>query len=150
MYLPTSQGLTLYLCFLMGSFYEFISVLYKALLWPLLTYASPGWFPFLSATNITKLERFHRAANRAIFSFLWSFPIPSQFLSSEAFPPPLRVTLTQFGQSFLMSRLYVSQPPFISGLARLGVKPKLCRFSWRVFASTPPLRLPHAPPLIVP
>ena len=23
---------------------------------PFLTYASPGWFPFLSATNITKLE----------------------------------------------------------------------------------------------
>ena len=30
---------------------------------PLLTYASPEWFPFLSATNITKLERLHRAAS---------------------------------------------------------------------------------------
>ena len=34
---------------------ESLSVLYKSFLRPLLTYASPGWFPFLSATNITKL-----------------------------------------------------------------------------------------------
>ena len=30
----------------------------------------------------------------------------------------------------------------ISGLARLGVKPRLCRSSWRAFASTHPLMLP--------
>ena len=42
-----------------------------------------------------------------------------------------------------MSGLFVSQPPFpISGLARLGVKPTLCRSSWRAFASTHPLMLP--------
>ena len=45
---------------------ESISVLYKSFLRPLLTYASPGWFPILSATNLTKLERLHRAASRAI------------------------------------------------------------------------------------
>ena len=45
---------------------EALSVLYKAFLQPLLTYASPGWFPFLSATNFTKLERLYRAASRAI------------------------------------------------------------------------------------
>ena len=38
---------------------EFLCVLYKSFLRPLLTYASPGWFPFLSATNLTKLERPH-------------------------------------------------------------------------------------------
>ena len=38
---------------------ESLSVLYKSFLRSLLTYASPGWFPFLSATNITKLERLH-------------------------------------------------------------------------------------------
>ena len=32
---------------------ESLSVLYKAFLRSLLTYASPGWFPFLSATNFT-------------------------------------------------------------------------------------------------
>ena len=45
---------------------ESLSVLYKAFLWPLFTYASPGWFPFLSVINFTKLERLHRAASRAI------------------------------------------------------------------------------------
>ena len=35
---------------------ECLSVLYKAFLRPLLTYVSPGWFPFLSVTSITKLE----------------------------------------------------------------------------------------------
>ena len=41
-----------------------------------------------------------------------------------------------------MSGLFVSQPSFpISGLARLGVKPRLCRSSWRAFASTHPLML---------
>ena len=36
-----------------------LSLLYKSFLRPLLTYASPGWFLFLSATNLTKLERLH-------------------------------------------------------------------------------------------
>ena len=38
---------------------ESLSVLYKSFLRPLFTYASPGWFSFLSATNSTKLERLH-------------------------------------------------------------------------------------------
>ena len=46
--------------------HEPLSLLHKAFLRPLLTYASPGWFPFLSVTNITKLERLHRSATRAI------------------------------------------------------------------------------------
>ena len=33
---------------------ESLSVLYKSFLCPLFTYASLGWFPFLSVTNITK------------------------------------------------------------------------------------------------
>ena len=73
---------------------ESLSVLYKSFLRSLLTYASPGWFPFLSATNITKLERLHRAASRAIIGCLSSSPIP--LLLTEAFLPPLRVTLTHF------------------------------------------------------
>ena len=119
---------------------ESLSLLYKAFLRPLLTYASPGWFPFLSAANFTKLERLHRAASRAITGCLSSSPIP--LLLSEASLPPLRVTLTHFT---LLSyeralRLPTSFP--ISGLARLGVKPRLCRLSWRAFASTHPLMLP--------
>ena len=56
---------------------ESLSVLYKSFLWPLLTYALPGWFPFLSATNVTKLESLHRAASRAITGCLSSSPYPS-------------------------------------------------------------------------
>ena len=119
---------------------ESLSLLYKSFLRPRLTYASPGWFPFLSATNITKLERLHRAASRAITDCLSSSPIP--LLLTEASLPPLRVTLTQF--TFLSYeralRLPTSFP--ISGLARHGVKPRLCRSSWKAFASTHPLMLP--------
>ena len=118
---------------------ESLSVLYKSFLQPLLTYASPGWFPFLSA-NLTKLERLRRAASRTITGCLSSSPIP--LLLTEASLPPLRVTLTQFT---LLSyeralRLPTSFP--ISGLARLGVKPRLCKSSWRALASTHPLMLP--------
>ena len=119
---------------------ESLSLLYKSFLRPLLTYASPGWFPFLSVTNITKLESFHRAASRAITGCLSSLHIP--LLLSEASLPPLRVTLTHFTLSSYERafRLATSFP--ISGLARLGVKPRLCRSSWRAFASTHPLMLP--------
>ena len=107
---------------------ESLSLLYKTFLWPLLTYVSPGWFLFLSAINITKLERLYRAASHAITG--------------------CRVTLTHFT---LLSyeralRLPTSFP--ISGLARLGVKPRLCRLSWRALASTHPLMLSFASPCL--
>ena len=135
-----SQGLTLYLCFFLGPSKESLSVLYKSFLRFLLTYASPGWFPFLSASNLTKLERLHRAASRAITGCLSSSPIP--LLLTEASLPPLRVTLTHFTLlSFEQAlRLPTSFP--IACLARLGVKPRLCRSSWRTSASTHPLMLP--------
>ena len=89
---------------------ESLSLLYKSFLRPLLTFASPGWFPFLSATNITKLERLHRAASRAITGCLSSSLI--SLLLTEASLPPLRVTLTHF-TLFFTSGLFVSQPPFL-------------------------------------
>ena len=73
---------------------ESLSVLYKSFLRSLLTYASPRWFPFLSAVNFTALERLHRAASRAITGCLLFSPIP--LLLFEASLPPLRVTLTHF------------------------------------------------------
>ena len=118
---------------------ESLSLLYKAFLWSLLTYVSPGWFLFLSVTNITKLEDLHRAASRAITGCLSSSPIP--FLLSEAFLPTLRVTLTHFTLSSYERALRLPTSFPISGLARLGVKPRLCRSSWRAFASTHPLML---------
>ena len=59
-----------------GSSKESLFVLYQSFLRPLFTYASPGWFPFLSVTSFTKLERLHRAASRAITGCLSFSPIP--------------------------------------------------------------------------
>ena len=108
-----------------GPSMESLSLLYKGFLWSLLTYASPGWFPFLSATNITKLERLYRAASRAITGCLLFFPIP--LLLSEASLPPLRVTLTHFTLFSYERALRLPTSFPISGLARLGVKPRFCR-----------------------
>ena len=118
---------------------ESLSLLYKSFVRSLSTYASPGWFPFLSVTNVTKLARLHRAASRAITGCLWSSAIP--LLLSEASLRPLRVTLTHF--TLFSYERALRLPTFfpISGLARLGVKPRLCRSSWRAFASTHPLML---------
>ena len=113
------------------------SVLYKAFLWSLFTYASPGWFPFISATNITKLECFHRAALTGCLSLS---PIP--LLLSEASLSPLRVTLTDFTLFSYERPLRLPTSFPISGLARLGVKPRLCRSSWRAFAFAHSLMLP--------
>ena len=123
-----------------GGSKESLSVLYKAFPRPLLTYASPRWFPFLSATNFTKLERLHRAASRAITGCLSSSPIP--LLLSEASLPLLRVILTHFTLSSYERALCLSTSFPISGFARLGVKPRLYRSSWRAFAPTHPLMLP--------
>ena len=67
--------------------------------------------------------------------------------------PPYPASLRGFSSSppshpdsfyfYLICRLFVSQPLFpISVLARLGVKPRLCRSSWRAFASNHPFMLP--------
>ena len=121
-------------------FKESLSLLYKFFLRPLLTYASAGWFPFLGVTNFTKLERLHRAASRAISGCLSSSSIP--LLLSEASLPPLRVTLTHFTLSPYDRALRLPTSYPISGLATLGVKPRLCKSSWRAFASTHPLMFP--------
>ena len=114
---------------------ESLSLLYKAYFWPFLTYASLGWFPFLIITNISKLECLHRAANHTISGCLSSFPIP--LLLSKASLPPPRVTLTHFTLSSYELALCLPTSFPISGLAKLGVKPRFCRSSWRAFASTP-------------
>ena len=118
---------------------ESLSLLYKAFLW-LFTYASPRWFPFVSITNITKLERFHQAASCAICGCLSSSPI--LLLLSEASLPPLRVTLTHFALSSYERALCLPTSFSISGLARHGVKPRLCRTLWRAFAFTHLLMFP--------
>ena len=118
--------------------------MYKAFLRPLLTYASPGWFVSLSVTNITKSERLHRAASRTISGCLSSSPIP--LIVSETSLPFKRVNLTHFALSSYKRALRLPTSFPISGLARLGVKPRLCRSSWRASLSTHPLMLPSTSP----
>ena len=76
-----------------GSSKESLSPLYKAFLWPLLTCAHQDGF-LSSVTDITKLERLHRAASRAITGCLSSSSI--LLFLSEASLPTLRVILTHF------------------------------------------------------
>ena len=123
---------------------ESLSVLYKSFLRPLLTYASPGWFSFLCVTNITKLERLHRAASCTITGCLSSSL--SHFFSPRLlhlfYKSPWLISLFfSYGRALCLPTSFP-----ISGLARLGVKPRLCRLSWRAFASTYPLMLSSACP----
>ena len=68
--------------------------------------------------------------------------VPIPLLLTEAFLPPLRVTLTHFTLFSYERALRLPTSFPISGLARLGVKPRLCISSLRAFASTHPLMLP--------
>ena len=98
--------------------------MYKAFLRLLLIYASTGWFPFLSVTNSTKMERLNRAASRAITSCISSSLMP---LLSKVSLPPLQVTLTRFTLLSYERTLRLSTSFPISGLARVGEKPRLCK-----------------------
>ena len=71
-------------------------------------------------------------------------PYPSSTL--RGFDSPLRVTLTHFTLSSYERALCLPTSFPIFGLARHGVKPRLCRSSWRAFASTYPLMLPSTSP----
>ena len=83
----------------------------------------PRWFSFLSATNFTKLERLHRAASRAITGCLSSSPIPLLLIEASLYP--LQVTLFHFTLSSYVQALCLPTSFPISGLARLGVRPRL-------------------------
>ena len=63
-------------------------------------------------------------------------------LLSEIFLPPLRDNFTHFTLSSYKQALCFLTSFSISVLPRLGVKPQLCRSSWRAFASTHSLMLP--------
>ena len=54
---------------------ESLCTLYKAVVRSILTYAFPGWFPFLPPTHITSVERMHRSSCTAITGCLSSTPI---------------------------------------------------------------------------
>ena len=85
---------------------------------------------------------------RLVAPSLAAFHSPlSHFYSPRLLYLPLRVTLTHFTLSSYERALRLPTSFPISGLARLGVKPRLCRSSWRAFASTHPLMLPSTSPM---
>ena len=62
---------------------ESFSLLYKAFVRPVLTYAFAGWFPFLCNTATNHLEVLHRAACRVITGCLFSTPSSRLLLEAQ-------------------------------------------------------------------
>ena len=122
---------------------ESLTILYKAFVRPVLSYASPGWYPFLCDTNSSNLEVLHRAACRAITGCLSSTPIP--LLQLEALLPPLSVTLSHQALSFYERALRLPPAFPIGSLASTSVKKRLKHPSWRSFCLSHGLPPPSAP-----
>ena len=99
---------------------------------------------FPKCYHITKFECLHREDSCTIISCLSSSSI--LLLLSKASLLSLRVILTHFTLSSYEWALCLPTSFPISGLARLGVKSRLCRSSWRAFASTHPLMFPSTSP----
>ena len=70
---------------------ESLASVYRTFLLPALTYASPGWFPFIYAKHLQPLEALHHSACRVITGCVSTSPIPLLLL--EAGLSPLTVTL---------------------------------------------------------
>ena len=102
---------------------ESLSLLYKAFVRPVLTYASPGWFPFLCNTATNHLEVLHRAACRVITGCLFS--TPSSLLLLEAQLPPLKLTLEH--QTLYSFERALRLPPDFSSLYALAIRNVPCR-----------------------
>ena len=107
----------------------------------MLTYASPGWFPFLCNTATNHLEVLHRAACRVTTGCLSS--TPSSLLLLEAQLPPLKLTLEHQALSSFERALRL--PPDFSSLNALATRNVPCRLkkpSWRSFCSSATQSLP--------
>ena len=72
--------------------------------------------------------------------------LPYPTSSLRGFFTPLRVILSAFTLSSYKRALHLPTSFPISGLARLKVKPRLIRSSWRAFTFTHPLMLPSTSP----
>ena len=131
---------------------ESLCTLYKAFIRPILTYASPGWFPFSSPTHITSVERMHRSFCRVITGCLLSTPIP--LLHIEALLPPLRVTFTHQSLSFFEQALRLPSTIPLASLANSNPRTRFKKGSWRSFSRshnlTPDLHLSREPLILCP
>jgi len=78
----------------------FLFQLYKAYIRPILSYASPGWYPFLCDTLKKDLEVYHRRACRVISGSHASTPVPLLLLESLTPTPLLEITLNHQALAF--------------------------------------------------
>ena len=117
-------------------------LLYKAFVRLVLTYASPGWVPFLCDTATNHLKVLHRSACMVITGCLSS--TPSSLLLLEAQLPPLKLTLEHQALSSFERTLRL--PPDFSSLNALATRNVPCRLKkkpfWRSFCSSATQSLP--------
>ena len=124
---------------------ESLSLVCKAFVRPVLTYASLGWFPFLCNTATNHLEVPHRAACRVITGCFSS--TLSSLLLLEAQLLPLKLTLEH--QTLYSFEHALRLPLDFSSLYALATRNVPCRLkkkpSWRSFCSsaTEPLPSPR-------
>ena len=85
------------------------------------------------------MDCLHGATSRTITCCLSFSHSPLNLFKASL--PPLRVNLTYFVLSSYDRALRLPTSFPILGVARFEVKPRLCRSSWRAFASTHPLML---------
>ena len=123
---------------------EFLSSLFKAFLRPPSHLCFTQMVSFLKHWQYHQIETLLNAASRTISCCLLSLPIP--LLLFKASLPLLQITLTHFALSSYEWALCLPTSFPISGLNRHRVKPRLCRSSWRAFASTHSLILPSTSP----
>ena len=102
---------------------ESLSLLCKAFDRSVLTYASPGWFPFLCNTATNHLEVLHRTACKVITGCLFS--TPSSLLLLEAQLPPLKLILEH--QTLYSYERALRLPPDFSSLYALAIRNVPCR-----------------------
>ena len=100
----------------------------------MLTYASPGWFPFLCNTASNHLEVLHRAACRVITGCLSS--TPSSLLLLEAQLPPLKLTLEH--QTLYSFERALRLPPDFSSLYGTGSSTARLQIASSRLSSLPP------------
>ena len=70
--------------------------LYKAFLWPIFTYASPGWFPFDSVSQVGTLSPSGQLSHHPMF-----FVLPNLFFPLWGVAATLRVILIHFTLTFV-------------------------------------------------